>query len=470
VHGFISAPTYFRGGAVFNLIFPSANMRMAERMNLSTEVAVESKQRVNVRLSLAKLLSADLDFHQDASNYASHALHAFAAKFPPQLPRIFIEGLTRKGETVVDPMMGSGTAIVEAFLCGRRAVGFDIDPLALMICRVKTRPVDLLEATWAGKRVVTSAAKLLQRASRLEPAMRERFSAASLEFINYWFGKQSQRELMALLLAIEREELTQPLVDFLKIVFSSIIITKSGGVSRAYDLAHTRPHLLEGKPYKDAIEVFQVRLNKSAALLSQLPSNGKGVEIERHDCRGRLPLADDSVQLIVTSPPYANAIDYMRAHKFSLVWFGEDIDSLSTLRSTYIGSERVGVPSAHDLPASVCRVVDHLRAVDSKKSRVLAKYFADMRQALSEMFRVLEPGRCCVVVVGPSTMRGQTIKTHELLGDIGNEIGFETVDIAGRKLDRDRRMLPAAFRRNHNSQIESRMHEEYIIGFFKPLP
>jgi hypothetical protein len=159
----------------------------------------------------------------------------------------------------------------------------------------------------------------------------------------------------------------------------------------------------------------------------------------------------------------------MRAHKFSLVWFGEDIGALSTLRSTYIGSEKTGMPDRPDFPASVCRVVEKLQAVDGKRSRVLAKYFMDMRLALSEMFRVLEPGRCCIVVVGPSTMRGQTIKTHELLGDVGNDIGFQTVDIAERKLDRDRRMLPVAFRRNHNSQIESRMHEEYIVGLFKPL-
>lgn len=441
---------------------------MVQTMNVPASATLEKKQQTNARRALAKLLSTDLDFHQAASNYASHALHAFAAKFPPQLPRVFIEGLTEKGETVMDPMMGSGTAIVEAFLCGRRAVGFDIDPLALMICRAKTHPVDLLEATWAGKRVVSSAVKLLQRASRLEPAMRERFSPASLEFINYWFAKQSQRELMALLLAIEREHFTPPLLDFLKVVFSSIIITKSGGVSRAYDLAHTRPHLLEGKPYKDAIKVFEARLNKSAALLSQLPSNGKDVEIQQYDCRRRLPLGDDSVQLIVTSPPYANAIDYMRAHKFSLVWFGEDIDSLSTLRSTYIGSEKTVEADTLGLPGSVCRVIQELETADNKKSRVLAKYFTDMRLALYEMFRVLEPGRCCIVVVGPSTMRGQTIKTHELLGDIGSEIGFATVETAERKLDRNRRMLPMAFRRNHNSQIESRIHEEYIIGFFKP--
>jgi DNA modification methylase len=438
-------------------------------MSTPIDATVETRQHINWRRSLLKLLSTDLDFHRDASNSASHALHAFAAKFPPQLPRVFIEGLTVKGETVMDPMMGSGTAIVEAFLCGRQAVGFDIDPLALMISGVKTHPVDFLEATWAGKRVVSSAIKLLQRASRLEPAMRERFSPASLEFINYWFGKQSQRELMALLLAIEREDLARPLEDFFKVVFSSIIITKSGGVSRAYDLAHTRPHLLEGKPYKDAIKVFQARLAKSAGLISQLPSNGKHVEIKQHDCRRRLPLEESSVHLIVTSPPYANAIDYMRAHKFALVWFGEDIDELSTLRSTYIGSEKIGVPDTPDLPDSVRRIVERLKAVDCKKSRVLAKYFAEMRLALCEMFRVLEPGRCCIVVVGTSTMRGQIIKTHELLGDIGDEIGFETVDIAARKLDRNRRMMPAAFRRNYSSQIESRMHEEYIIGLFKPL-
>jgi hypothetical protein len=145
------------------LIFPTSILRMVQTMSAPTRVTLEKKQ-TGGRRALADLLSTDLDFHQAASNYASHALHAFAAKFPPQLPRVFIERLAEKGETVMDPMMGSGTAIVEAFLCGRRAVGFDIDPLALMICRVKTTRVDLLEATWAGKRVVSSDVNLMRRA------------------------------------------------------------------------------------------------------------------------------------------------------------------------------------------------------------------------------------------------------------------------------------------------------------------
>src|SRR5437762_2845749 len=139
---------------------------------------LEKKAHFAARHALGAILSNDLDFHQQMSNYASHALHAFAAKFPPQLPRVFIEGLTEEGDTVMDPMMGSGTAIVEAFLRGRRAVGFDIDPLALMICRVKTHPVDVLEATWTGKRVVSWADRLLQDAPRLQAVMSERFSSA----------------------------------------------------------------------------------------------------------------------------------------------------------------------------------------------------------------------------------------------------------------------------------------------------
>lgn len=419
--------------------------------------------------ALSVILSGDLDFHSEASNYASHALHAFAAKFPPQLPRVFIEGLTDKGETVLDPMMGSGTAIVEAFLCGRKAVGFDIDPLSLLICRVKTRPVDLLQAAWTGHRVLSTATRLLQRSSRLDQMISERFDPHSREFIDYWFSKQTQRELLALLLAIEREAEDEALVDFFKVVFSSIIITKSGGVSLAYDLAHTRPHRVATKPYRDAIKAFEQRLGKAAALLSQLPKNGKSVLIRQHDSRQRMPLDSDSVQLIVTSPPYANAIDYMRAHKFSLVWFGEDISRLSRLRSTYIGSETVQEESIDALPSSVKRTVANLEAEDPRKATILAQYFGHMRLALNEMFRVLDRGRCCIVVVGPSTIRGQLIKTHSLLSDIAEVLGFRTVEIAERKLDRNRRMLPAGFLRNNHSQIESRMHKEFILGFLKPV-
>ena len=88
------------------------------------------------------LLSQDLDFHNQESNYASHNFHSFPAKFPPQLPRKFIQALTVPGESVLDPMMGSGTTVVESFFLGRYGIGFDIDPLALLLTRTKVTPLN----------------------------------------------------------------------------------------------------------------------------------------------------------------------------------------------------------------------------------------------------------------------------------------------------------------------------------------
>jgi hypothetical protein len=92
-----------------------------------------------------------------------------------------------------------------------------------------------------------------------------------------------------------------------------------------------------------------------------------------------------------------------------------------------------------------------------------------MTRCLAEMGRVLKPGKAAIVVVGSSTMRGMNTRTDVCLGEIGKQIGFELVSIAVRELDRDKRMMPT--RRTHpsnHSQIEKRMHEEYVIGFLKP--
>src|SRR5690606_41193864 len=74
------------------------------------------------RAQLVAALSGDLDFHNHSSREFTHSLHAFPAKFPPQLPRKFIEALTQPDDVVFDPMSGSGTTILEALLAGRKSI------------------------------------------------------------------------------------------------------------------------------------------------------------------------------------------------------------------------------------------------------------------------------------------------------------------------------------------------------------
>lgn len=432
----------------------------------SPDVLIPVQQELTRREILATLLEGELNFHGEDSSYASHDLHAFAAKFPPQLPRAFIRGLTSPGDVVLDPMMGSGTTVLEAVLEGRLGIGLDIDPLATRLGLVKTTPSDIDSLRDAGYKAISRAHNLLSDSETIDRELCKRFDERTKAFIDYWFLPITQRELMALVLAIQDVADTSAR-HFLELTFSGIIVTKSGGVSHARDLAHSRPHLDKTKVPKNAIEQFSLRLRKNLASIAQLKTNGTIALSLAGDARS-MPIADGVIDLIVTSLPYANAIDYMRAHKFSLVWFGRSVVDLSKLRAEYIGSERVEHIQYATLPNRAESIIRQLTELDRSKAAILRKYFVEMRSVLAEMYRVLRTDSAAIVVVGTSMMRGIDVQTHYCLADIASELGFEVVGVVQRALDRNKRMMPARFGKKTDSMIEQRMHEEYVIGLLKP--
>ena len=283
--------------------------------------------------ALRDLLGQDFDFQGQATATITHGIHAFAAKFPPQLPAVFIERLTAPGDVVLDPMMGSGTTLVESAIRGRKAIGLDLDPLSIKQCKAKTTPIDdveLLNRLSAG--IVASAYDVLAT-PELEAELSNRFDKATKDFVDYWFTDRTQRELEALLRSIELatdtiedERQRQTIREFFEVALSAIIVTKSGGVTKARDLAHGRAHIYPGKTVKDAINQFRLRVRRNIASLEALPwIEYHDLVVKMGDARNmRDSVPDGSIDLVVTSPPYANAIDYMRAHKFeeiaSLVW------------------------------------------------------------------------------------------------------------------------------------------------------
>lgn len=434
----------------------------------STQSEATSSNPIGTRQKLCELLAMDLGFHDECSSHNSHDFHAFPAKFPPQLPKLFIDHLTHPGDLVLDPMMGSGTTILESFMADRRSVGIDIDPLAVRLCRAKVTPLDSRVAHQAGQEVANRAdwAMVWERAT-VEQELAKRFDPETREFVDYWFGSETQLELTALIREIERVQ--DPMVrEFLELAFSAIIITKSGGVSLARDLAHTRPHRVKGKIPRPAIVEFKKRIAKNIKGLEGI-ARARGSVLLQFGSAEALPLANRTVDLLITSPPYAsNAIDYMRAHKFSLVWLGRSLADLSLLRGRYIGGEKITRYEFVELPAFPMEIVQKLMTWDQKKGLALRRYYSEMTRILAESFRVLKPGKAAIIVVGSSMMRGIDTQTEVCLGEIGKSVGFDLVGIAERKLDRDRRMMPARSGPHRESQIEERMHEEYVVAFLKP--
>ena len=188
---------------------------------------------------LAQLLEGDLSF-QGAGRFAHplYALHPFAARFPHGLPGYFIDALTERGDTphiVLDPMCGSGITLLEGWSAGRSVIGVDLDPLARRQARARTIALCGAEVRLAGEATLRKTADLVAGlGAQRDPlqAVKADMDPASVEFLDYWFFRETQRELACLILAI-REEPDENLRNLLEVVFSSTIVTKSGGVSRA---------------------------------------------------------------------------------------------------------------------------------------------------------------------------------------------------------------------------------------------
>ena len=217
-------------------------------------------------------------------------------------------------------MVGSGTTLVEAMVSGRKGIGVDIDPLAVLISKAKTRIVeDLREIRCVCQNVLKGVGSALFRGEIDPKKYMDIFPRETRIFFDYWFRPETITELALLINEIRKVENPNIRV-ILETIFSSIIVTKSGGVSLARDLAHSRPHRDPGKRVESAVVTFRYKAEKALKALKELRDSVKGAEHEepsviRGDAK-ELPLPDESVDLIVTSPPYAVAIDYPRAHSF----------------------------------------------------------------------------------------------------------------------------------------------------------
>ncbi len=421
--------------------------------------------------TLRGFLQADLDFHGATGPRSLHGWHPFPAKFPPQLPAHFIESLSVPGDVVLDPMLGSGTTILEAVRLRRRAVGCDIDPLARLIAEAKLTSLDPVALLRLGTSVVDDARRsFFAEREKLEASLAERFDSKTRAFVDYWFLPAQQLRLVALLAAIEarapQASAPQEALKFLHMVFSSTIIAKSGGVSLARDLAHTRPHRVLDKQPKCAFDEFAKRLQLVLASHGRSEPCGDARILAASAADTGLPA--QSVDLAVTSPPYANnAIDYMRAHKFSLVWLGWKIGDLTGIRARCLGHEAKTQRTWSGLPEQCERTIRRLADADRRKAAALRRYFGEMSAVVAEMHRVLKPGKAAIVVVGSSSLRGIDVETHKGIAALGVAAGFQLAHIGARRLDRDKRMMPARWSKNGTSQIEQRMHEEHVIGLLK---
>lgn len=389
-------------------------------------------------------------------------IHPFPARMAPELALDALAALPKRS-TVLDPMAGSGTVIRQAVELGHRAVGFDADPLAVLMTKVWTTGTSSVDVRNEYARLVEDAERVDLRSDRLPWVVDDQETS---EFMKYWFGADQRKTLQRIAFVLHRRRNSrlgvrrQAAIEFLTIALSRIIITKDQGASLARDASHSRPH----KVAEDSSYDVLLGLGRSVELLlNRMPETMAGTaRVEVGDAR-KIPLRKASVDAVLTSPPYLNAIDYMRGHRLSLVWFGYQLKYLREIRGTSIGAERAKT-SADTHVHLVGRSMSSGEDLPRRFQSMIQRYAYDLLSMSSEISRVLKPGGSATLVVGNSCLKGTFIRNSEGVKTAATLSGLELVSAKERDLPSSSRYLPTP----SSGALSKRMRTETVLTFHKP--
>ena len=386
--------------------------------------------------------------------FALSTIHPFPARMAPDLARRVIENAPENGRAL-DPMCGSGTVMRFAAEAGIQCVGIDIDPLSTLIAKAWTTRLDIAEFK-------TRAGHLVESAKRLPDDEAARPADCETEkFIAYWFAPRQRDALGKLATFIRREE--SPMAEAFAVAFSRIIISKEMMASLARDTSHSRPHRVALSNEYDAYSGF-LRSVRHVARRLEPDKIRTRADIRLGDARRLNGIGESSFDLAITSPPYLNAIDYMRGHRLTLVWLGYSLESLRKIRSDNVGAEKI-LPeseSSFDISSFVGR--GERSTIEPRHIGWTRRYASDMNAALGELKRVVKPGGKVIIVVGNSFLRGAVIDNAGIVESLAESVGFRRVGQDVRKIPARRRYLPPPNSGGENA-LDFRIREETTLTF-----
>jgi DNA modification methylase len=393
-------------------------------------------------------------------------IHPFPARMAASIAWNTLEA--QKGTRslkVLDPMVGSGTTMVIARMLGHQAIGFDTDPLAVLLTSTWCDDLDPEAVTRAASRVAKQA-NSTWRSIRQRDAYPLNANEDCRAFVRYWFDLANRKQLAAIARAIQSTH-NSAIRRALWCAFSRLIVVKQAGASLAMDVAHSRPHRAYSKAPIRALDHFShnVRRVLEASPFSKRDQRYPRPEIRVGDARA-LALDQDTIDVVITSPPYLNAIDYMRGHRLTLVWMNHALEDLRAIRSANIGTEagRSDKPDDHGLAAAF-EAGTLCRELSKADHGMFTRYLRDMRQVMGEVQRVLVSGGLAVFVVGDCNVRGVFVRNSAAIKALAEQQGLKFLDKRTRTLPNDRRYLPPPSSQGPSGGLAKRLRKEVVLSF-----
>jgi len=407
------------------------------------------------------------------TSYATHGYHRYPAKFIPQLARKCIEEYTDKNDVVCDPFMGCGTTLVESLVSGRKAIGVDINPVAWLIAKTKTVSIEPDKLDNEVEKLLNDLVLCLDSKKNKQKILSDIEMNAIIpdnERINYWFPNDDIRNELGVIFGRINQIKDCDIRNFCLCAFSQILKNSSIWLMKS-----TKPTRDLKKQPRAPLSTFKrhikLMLRGNKELFEIMPDYVKEnldeqLIVKRQDAR-RLPCEDNSVSLIVTSPPYVTSYEYADLHQLTALWLGY-AQNVAEFREGFIGSVHKKESDHNGIKSDLgLQEIEELRKKSKREAEGVKDYFFEMQQCFEEMHRVLKPkGKACIVI-GDTALKKVPILNAEVFVEIMINLGFRIHKIVKRRipskiLPQTRDSKSGRFTANHKADRLAYAYE-YII-------
>jgi DNA modification methylase len=418
----------------------------------------------------------------------SRKIHSYSANFGDDLAQNLIIKNTLEKDIVLDPFTGSSTTLIQARALGRSAIGIDIDPIACLIAKVVTENYTIEELNNISKNIIASkndieilAKNILDRKKLLQKESQLIINEELILFpvnkeIKYWFTPAQISVLVSLIKLSSNvdNEKHKRIIDLS--ISSSIIHKWPNTISLAKDIDHSRPHRVTRRniTIKSQLKIF---LSNHKNVIRNLIDINKTVNsrdtfykvLQGDACDNLKSLKENSVDYVLTSPPYFDAIDYPRAHKFSEWWVWPN--QVHVKSGKYIGLKAGGKEKnspygelVQDLiPNNIASILP-LKKIAGPLFRKLCLYIYDMNEVISNTNRVMKEESVLSLVIANNVVRNVKVPVVDIIIELLGKNGFKDIYSEERKIQENRRRYPYGIK-----GFNGLMNVEYIINCKKMI-
>jgi DNA modification methylase len=365
----------------------------------------------------------DLNFPGVPTQHATHSLHTYVAAINPPLAETLIKHYVPEGETVLDPFCGGGGVLVEAALNGRRAIGCDINPLAVLISKVKTRHIPSIRALRCYENLFAEAEAEANKVKVDDVP----------DVVRFWYLEDSLKPLRALqnaILRIESEDLRELFQVSLSATARDTMLTYRGEV---------RLHKLQGRDLERfKPSVFNAFKKRALSAIGNVDSLPKGVRstVLCLDCR-KLTEAQ-RCHTVITSPPYGddkNGVGYFQFSRNMLYWIGVPLEDQKQQKQSFLGSL---VNAAGDIPSTptlrqILEIIGTRKAVHQKEA---IAFYSDYYRGLERITAITDER--VIVIIGDRVLSRTKINNGHITTEFMQNIGWSLEHYYNRVLTKKR--------------------------------